>query len=164
MCPLGWLLRLPDSYDAKIAKNCNLDILKAASVGGGEVENLKACHFSPFNFSSAIRGDSWNVTAFFLSMDHWSKKLRPDYLNNLSLLNYHPEYPEGHLNPVHSKKWILNLGDILRCCNVQTNYLLASKWKLNLKVIFYIIPSSCQLLVQLDIDISTRFKVSLFTV
>ena len=29
---------------------------------------------------------------------------------------------------------------------------------------FYIPPSTCQLLVQLDIDISTRFKVSLFTV
>ena len=32
------------------------------------------------------------------------------------------------------------------------------------KVIFHITPSSCQLLVQLDIDISTSFKVSLFTV
>ncbi len=30
--------------------------------------------------------------------------------------------------------------------------------------IFHITPSSCQLLVQLDIDIFTRFKVSLFTV
>ncbi len=39
------------------------------------------------------------------------------------------------------------------------------KIELNFKVIFHITPSSCQLLVQLlDIDISTRFKVSLFTV
>ncbi len=64
----------------------------------------------------------------------------------------------------YTKKWILDLGDILLCSNVQTNYLLASKWKLNFKVIFHITPSSCQLHVLLDIDISTRFKVSLFTV
>ncbi len=52
--------------------------------------------------------------------------------------------------------------DILRCSNVQTNHLLASKWKLDFKVIFHITPSSCKLLVQLDIDISIRFKVPFF--
>ncbi len=34
----------------------------------------------------------------------------------------------------------------------------------DISMIFHITLSSCQLLVQLDIDISTRFKVSLFTV
>ena len=41
------------------------------------------------------------------------------------------------LGSLHSKKWILDLGDILRRSNIQTNYLLASKWKLNFKVIFH---------------------------
>ncbi len=62
---------------------------------------------------------------------------------------------------VHSKNWILDLGDNLRCFNVQTNYLLASKWKVNFNLIFHITPNSCQLIVQLlDIDISIWFKVS----
>ncbi len=30
-------------------------------------------------------------------MDHWSKKVHSDFWNMLSLLNYHPEYPEGHV-------------------------------------------------------------------
>ncbi len=37
--------------------------------------------------------------------------------------------------------------------------LLVSKWKLNFNVIFCNTPDSCQLVVQLDIDISIRFKV-----
>ncbi len=36
--------------------------------------------------------------------------------------------------------------------------LLVSKWKLNFNVIFCNTPDSCQLVVQLDIDISIRFK------
>ena len=30
-------------------------------------------------------------------MDHWSKKLRSDFLNRLTLLNYQPGCPEEHL-------------------------------------------------------------------
>ena len=128
------MLRLPDTYEPKIAKIgnfwtfwhviqpiCHLfkiqkraffltllrwkkcsDILKRASVGGGESEHMKACHFSHFQFqllvlqlstsggrgeienvkndslqmftfTSANRCYFWNVTALFPSMKHWVK-------------------------------------------------------------------------------------------
>ena len=34
--------------------------------------------FHNLNFSSATRGHFWNVTALFISTDHWSKKVRSD--------------------------------------------------------------------------------------
>ncbi len=67
-----------------------------------------------------------------------------------------------------SKKRTLDLGDILRWLNVQTNNLLASKWKMHYNImfnmIFHITANSCQLIVKLDIDISFGFKVMLFWV
>ncbi len=66
--------------------------------------------FHIFIFSSATRGHFWNVTALFISMDHCSKKVRSDFSNMLSLLNYHPEYPEGH---VKDGVWIFCLIKLL---------------------------------------------------
>ncbi len=65
---------------------------------------------------------------------------------------------------LHSKKQTLVLGDISCWFNVLKNDLLASKWKLDFDLIFHTTANSCQLIVQLDMDISIRFKMMLFWV
>ena len=85
--------------------------------------------FHIFNFSSATRGHFWNVSALFISMANWSKKYHSDFWNTLSLLNYHPEYHEGHLKdsvctfcliklPIHniSKIWMILFWPMVHRC------------------------------------------------
>ena len=85
-------------------KETYTDIFKVASVGGGEIANLKAGHFSYFQFQLCHQRSLLN----FLYL--WTIGQKSYVQIFFSLLINHPEYPEGHLK---ENVWIFSLIKLL---------------------------------------------------